>query len=63
MAHFARVSREMMYDAQPPFQFDENARLLQQNMAQSNGPGMEQPTWQQEQLLQVSKVCESKGAA
>jgi hypothetical protein len=62
MAHFARVSREMMYDAQPPFQFDENDRLLQQNMTQPNEPGPGQPARQQEQILQVRKVRESTGA-
>ncbi|KAF2442689.1 hypothetical protein P171DRAFT_486674 [Karstenula rhodostoma CBS 690.94] len=50
MAHFARVSREMLYAAQPPLQLEENARELQQNMAQPNGPATEQPTWQQEQM-------------
>ncbi|KAL5407787.1 hypothetical protein PMIN04_011622 [Paraphaeosphaeria minitans] len=50
MAHFPMVSREMLYDAQPPLQLEENGQLWPQDITQPKGHAAEQLTWQQEQM-------------
>lgn len=57
MAGYARVSRDLLYDAQPPLQMNQDDRPLGQDTAQLNVHTMDQPTWQQDQQFKAPKVC------